>query len=63
MQPALHLRASDRIATWRHPLSGLARIGSALREQMEMLQFGGATAIFRRWGATPRPSPRRSRIT
>jgi 3-carboxy-cis,cis-muconate cycloisomerase len=42
MQPAVIFHASDRIATWRHPLSALRERLSALREQTGVLQFGGA---------------------
>lgn len=50
MQPALRFHASDRIAAWRHPLQALLDRVQALREQTEILQFGGAVGDLQSLG-------------
>ncbi|MFY0659880.1 MAG: 3-carboxy-cis,cis-muconate cycloisomerase [Shimia sp.] len=41
MQAALPISVSDRIGTWRSPLTSHANLLKALRPQVEALQFGG----------------------
>lgn len=50
MQPAVMFHPSDRIATWRQPLSALRERLSALREQTGILQFGGAVGDLQALG-------------
>lgn len=50
MQPAIPFRASNRIAAWRQPLQNLHDRLPGLREQSQLLQFGGAVGDLQALG-------------
>lgn len=50
MQPAIAFHASDRIATWRQPLTALRDRLSALQDETGVLQFGGAVGDLQALG-------------
>lgn len=50
MQPALPIKAQDRVAAWRRPLRDLAERLEALRPRIEALQLGGPVGTLGEFG-------------